>query len=441
MALSCRSPPKHYLEQFHAKYNPDVDELVQQEGLEDWVQLFFAKGGNLGSFFQNAEVPTLNPWVMTTPFGDGTQYVAERNPYYWKVDPEGNQLPYIDQVTFQLVQDPDILAINAANGEIDMQTSIFNTNINKPILADNMERGNYHFIDVVPTDANTLRVVLNLTHENPTLREIFQNKDFRIALSHAINRPEMINLIFAGQGEPWQIAPRPDSPFYDEELAKQYTEYDPERARELLDEVLPETDSEGFRLTPEGDRLSFVLEYPTGGEVVSDAMELLVQYWQDVGIDVQGRPQDPSLWNERRESNQIDAIAAFGGGPGLYFDVLFEPNPYFPFGSESSYAFPWGVWYVSGGESGMEPPAAAQEQMSLFDQVVSTADVEEQNELMRQMIEIAQEEFYQIGVSLPTAGYGLVKNNVHNVPDTMWDSFFFGNPGAVHPEQFFISEE
>ena len=66
-------------------------------------------------------------------------------------------------------------------------------------------------------------------------RELFQNKDFRVALSHAINRPELIDIIYVGQGEPYQVAPRPESEFYDEAFAHQYTEYDPDRANQMRD--------------------------------------------------------------------------------------------------------------------------------------------------------------------------------------------------------------
>ncbi len=68
-----------------------------------------------------------------------------------------------------------------------------------------------------------MRCTLNLTVQDPVKNALFNDKNFRIALSHAINRPELIDIIYVGQGEPFQVAPRPESQFYDEAFAHQYT--------------------------------------------------------------------------------------------------------------------------------------------------------------------------------------------------------------------------
>ena len=95
--------PKHYLTQFHADYNPDgIDALIAaEEGVSDWVGLFNKRSNrdDHTAYLNYPERPTLFPWIVTTPLGTGTQISLARNPYYWKVDSEGNQLPYIDEVT------------------------------------------------------------------------------------------------------------------------------------------------------------------------------------------------------------------------------------------------------------------------------------------------------------------------------------------------------
>lgn len=94
--------------------------------------------------------------------------------------------------------------------------------------------------------------------KTPVLREVLQSTDFRIGLSHAINRPEVATVVYLEQGEPWEVAPLPDGPFYDEELAKQYTEFDLDLANEHLDRAgLDQRGGDGFRLRPDGERLSF----------------------------------------------------------------------------------------------------------------------------------------------------------------------------------------
>nr|MDQ3398911.1 ABC transporter substrate-binding protein [Deinococcota bacterium] len=339
--------PRHYFEQFHIAYNPEgIDALIAEADANDWVGLFQQRGGmssGAGEYWQAGTVPTLHAWVPANPYGTGTRVVAERNPYYFKVDPEGNQLPYLDRVVFNLVDDVEVMLLRALSGEIDMHGRHFNTLTNRAILFDNQERGDYHFFAMVPDIMNTTVLFLNLTHKDPVKREIFSNKDFRIGLSHAINREEIIDLIYIGQGEPYQAAPRPESPFYHERLAKQYTDYNPELANEHLDRAFPERDSSGYRLGPDGQRISFVIEATAApyGEI-PDVLELVIGYWREVGIDAQLRMIDRSLLETRRAANEHD-VTVWAGGGGV--EVILNPFWYLPISSASSYAQAWATWY------------------------------------------------------------------------------------------------
>ena len=252
--------PKHYLQQFHTKYNPDgVEALVKAAGATDWVNLFQLKGAGVPgtpvpAIFQNADMPTLYPWKMTTAYGSGTQVVVERNPYYWKVDTEGNQLPYIDKVIFDILEDREVLLLKVLNGEVDMMSRHFNTNDNKAVIADSREDGEYEFFETISA-GNTTGFHFNLTHKDERMREIFQDKNFRIAMSHCINRQEIIDVLYIGQGEPMQSAIARELPdLFDEEMYNAYTEYDVELAHEYLAEAgFTEQDSDGFFLGPDGE--------------------------------------------------------------------------------------------------------------------------------------------------------------------------------------------
>jgi len=425
------SYPRHYAERFHEAYNPDIAALVQEAGAEDWVGFFESKT----SWTQNPEVPTLYPWVVSTGYGESTtRVVAERNPYYWKVDPEGNQLPYLDRVLYTQFQESEVLLLSALAGEIDMQERHLNTLSNKAVLTDNMEVGNYGFFEVIPDASSAMTVSLNLTHRDPVKREVFHNKDFRIGLSHAINRPEIINLIYVGQGKPFQPAPRPETELYNEALAKQYTEYDVALANEHLDRVLPERDAQGFRLGPDGERFTFLVEAPTAIQTWADALELIQGYWREVGIDVQMRLEDRSLFNTRREANEHDATV-WGAEGGL--SPVLRPDWYFPYGGEAvNYAPLWMYWY-GGDERGEEPPAEVKRQMELYDQLRATVDEEEQAALMREILEISTEQFYALGISLEAPGFGVVNNDFHNVPEVMPGAFLYPTPAPTNPEQYF----
>jgi peptide/nickel transport system substrate-binding protein len=440
--------PKHYFSQFHPDYNEDnLDQLVAQEGFSDWLELFIYKGGDntdTGLVWDNVDMPTLTAWMPQVSLRESsTQIVVERNPFYWKVDPEGNQLPYIDRAVFDITSDAEIILLKVLNGEIDMYDRHFAMLANKSVVFNNQERGNYRLYDTLPTTVNTMVIMLNLTHPNPVKREIFQNRDFRVGLSHAINREEIIDLVFIGQGEPHQAAPRPDSEFYNDELSKQYTEYNVELANEHLDRAgYNERDSSGFRRGPDGNRISFIMELDSNRPEMVDMMEVIQEYWRDVGVDMQLRVVDGTLWNTRvRETDEYDAaVHRFGGGSGQ--EVLTDPRYYVPLHGNSFYAPRWQMWYNNPSGTGTqvvpeEPPTVVKEQMDLYRQLLTTGDLDLQGELMREILEIAADQFYVMGISTEPMGYGIVKNNFRNVPDQMFISFRWPSPASTNPETYF----
>lgn len=438
--------PRHYLEQFHKKYNEDVGTLVEEAGAADWPTFWEAKVGDpfALSRWQDPNRPSIHAWSPTSALGEGTRVVAVRNPYYWKVDPEGNQLPYLDRLVFDQVEDVEVLLLKALGGEIDMQDRHVATLANKAVFADNMAAGDYRFFDTVPADMNEMIIALNLNHKNPVKREVFQNKDFRIGLSHAINRQEIIDLVYVGQGKPHQAAPRPESEFYHEQLATQYTEYDVELANEHLDRAFPEKDAQGFRLGPDGKRISFAVEVtPAYRPAQVDALELIQGYWREVGVDMQIRAQERTLLYTRKNANEHDAVV--WGGDGGLADAVLDPRWYFPYSDESNFAQAWRTWYTNPGGAGAttqpeEPPPATKQQMELYDQLKTTADPERQAELFREILDIAAEEFYAIGISLPLQSYGIVKNGFHNVPEVMPSAWLYPHPAPTNPEQYFRSD-
>ena len=300
--IEITSTPRHYMEQFHPDYNPEAVAQAEEAGFDSWVSYFenINEGGCCG-YYNDADLPVLWPWNLTVGYGENTtQITAERNPYYWKVDTEGNQLPYIDSVVYDVGNDVEVLVLKAMNGEIDYQDRHINAFNNKAVFFDNMEQGGYVLTNQVPADSNVMEISLNLVHPDPVKQEIFTNKDFRIGLSHAINRQEIIDLIFVGQGEPWQAAPLPESPYYNERLATQYLEYDVDLANEYLDKAgYTERDGDGFRLGPDGNRISFLIDVPTVNVQMIDILELVEGYWAEVGIEMKANVIDRALGQQR----------------------------------------------------------------------------------------------------------------------------------------------
>lgn len=438
--------PKHYCSQFHQDYaGDDLDAQIAAANANDWINLFQLKcsgvpGTPYDARWQNGELPTLKAWKLTTAYGQGTQVVAERNPFYWKVDTAGRQLPYIDRVVYDVLEDREVLLLKVLNGEIDMMSRHFNTNDNKAVLADNMSTGGYQFFDTQPS-GGTLGFHFNLNHKDPRLREIFQNKDFRIAMSHAVNRQEIVDLIFIGQGEPMNNAMGKGSgELYDEEMYNLYTEFDPDLAREHLAKAgITEKGPDGFYLGPDGQPLSFVVQ-TTDAFAHSNVAEVVVQQWRDFGINAQLNVMDRALLYTRKDTNEHDVhVWGAGGGP----EVFLDPRHFLPVTSESTYAMAWYTWFVNPSGTGAlvppeEPPDAVKRQMELYTQIKATGDQAEQVRLMKEILEIAKDQFYVIGVSSSPPGYGIVKQNFHNVPTLMPGSWQYPDPAPTNPEQYWI---
>jgi peptide/nickel transport system substrate-binding protein len=431
---------KHYCSQFEPAYNKDkLDGLMKEAGVATWTELFIKKCAvdtEANERWQNPERPTMEPWVIKDPYiGGATLVTLKRNPYYFKVDTEGNQLPYIDDLSISVNADKQTLVLKVVNGEIDYQDRHVNANANRAVFTDAAEKAQIHLVDGPNADMNTKIISFNLTHKDSVKREIFNNKDFRIGLSYAIDRQAIIDAAFVGQGEPWQAAPRKESPYYNEKLAKQYTEFDVAKANEYLDKAYPKKDGEGFRLGPDGKRISFnIMVIPALGDFL-DSTQLAAQYWQAVGVDAKVQTVDRTLFYDRKDNNDQDAAVFLGsGGMG---DALFEPTFYFPFWNESLFAVPWGNWYASGGKSGEEPPAETKKQMELYREILKSADITKQNELMQQLLNIAADEFYAIGISTPGPLFSAVKNNMHNVYPRPF-AWTYPSPVASNTEQYFF---
>lgn len=434
------SYPKHYLSRFHKRYNPDIETLCEQEGVDDWTALFAKKFGAVGNYddpsrFRNPELPTLHPWILDAGYTETTtELTASRNPYYWKVDVQGRQLPYIDSLHFT-VSDQKGLERLAAEGKIDMQNRHIAEEGNRQLLETHMDEGGYSFFHTLPSRSSTYTVCVNMTHRDPVMRSVFQALELRCALSYGIDREAII----AKQQQPdtllpYQVAPRPESPFYRERMATQYLEYDPELAESLLDGMGLLRDTEtSIRMLPDGRPFAFtVLCQP----VYSSILKHIVEDWRALGLDVSIQEVDRGEEYALKDSNRHDAIFV-GGEGGL--DVYLENQFYLPSNLEAVYGVAWALWGANPDHPlAMRPPEPAREQLDLLDLLKSTGDPEEQRAVMERILSIAEDQFYAIGIFMREKGYGLVRNNFRNVPTLMPYGWSYPTPAPTNPSQYYM---
>jgi len=437
---------RHYLEQFHLTYNPTANEDAVAAGYDNWQLYFLAVASattyNYGA--QNPELPVLGPWRPISNDTQRQQY--ERNPYYFKVDTEGNQLPYVDLVTIDYAGDPEVMNLRAISGELsvaglDMQL------INYPVIRDGEAGGDYTTTLVYSERGADVALAFNQEHPDPVLKALFTDVRFRQALSLGIDRTEINEIVFLGQGTIRQATINETASFFKQEWADHYTAFDLEQANGLLDELgLNQRDANGLRLRPDGQPLAFQLEYLPQEGPKTEVCELVVRHWAELGIQVDSAARERNFLLERIDAGEQDAT-------GWHVDRQLEraawtyraSSKISPGGdSIIRYATAWRTWFASGGASGVEPPAEAQEMAAAFDAwqrtELGTPEFTEAGILVHDLVAQA---LYVIGVIGQAPQPVIVKNNVENVFTGSEERIWWGAANwfwhTHHPEQWFLT--
>jgi peptide/nickel transport system substrate-binding protein len=445
-ALMITSFPAHYIQRFHEKYaaSSEIEGLVRDGGYSSWEDMFLNRVGinstDAGSFVDPAR-PRMTAWVLNTPYQPKVEAVTWiRNPFYWKVDMKGNQLPYIDRVEFHVVNNLDEAVNNVYAGEIDMQ-NLHSMGMDLDALAGNEEIGSYVRYGLVDGSNNVMVISLNMTHTDPVKRQIFRNKSFRIGLSHAINRQEILDFLYHGEGQPWQAAPRADSPFYDLAMGEMYTEYSVEKANDWLDKAGFKRDANGNRIGPDGFPITFTIEVLENQPQQVAMLNMVAKYWSVVGIDLQLKVDSFAMYTATVQTNQHDA-AAWTGGATLLSDVLLDPSNYVPVSTDTLWAVTWANWFnrVPGYENQLPEPAP-RKTFEMYERIRTVRNTAEQIDLMKGVLIYARESYNTIGIALGPERHGLRQKNFMNVPEKMPAAWLYPDPAPTNPEQYFFSTE
>jgi len=419
--------PKHYLKKYHIKYNPEADKIAKKEGFDHWWQLFNAHGpeytftGNMGGE-RDPNLPTVEPFVLEGEDSSGNRYF-KRNPYYWKVDIAGNQLPYVDKLTRLLIRD---LATQDAKA-IAWEFSHYGWGklLSYPLYKTNEKKGNYHVVLMEYARGNEYAISFNYTHKDPVLRKIFNDIRFRQAMSLAINRQEINELVYFGKATPRQATVHPSCSFYEPWMGEYCAEYDPERANKLLDEMGLKWDkNHEYRLRPDGKTLFLKFHVSAPEEAWTKIAELVRAYWEDVGVKVDLKIIDYSLYWTRGQANELDLAAWAYDNTNAFAVHAFPRRLIGPIGYPNVWAAqPWYQWLMTNGKNGMEPPEdikRAWKLASKWQQV--PRGTEEYLKIGKEIATLSVKNLWCIGtIGMPLQPI-LIKNNLKNTPKKgLWD--------------------
>lgn len=447
--LQVVNSPAHFLSRYHPfdGNRAFIAAEMQRLGMPSARALYTAVKER-----HNHEHPRLWPWIFITPQST-PPYTLVRNPFYFAVDTEGRQLPYVDRIFFNQ-QSGDLIGISAGSGEFSMQDRHIRFQ-QYTLLMAGRQANNYQLFHWLNGDSSSYVIQPNLLRridpnrpETRWKRELLSNARFRQALSLAINREDILRAEFAGLSMPAQVGPPPQSPFFYPRVQDAWTAFDPQQAAHILDSLgLQQRDREGFRTFPDGSRMHFFINVtPMLG--VGPA-QLVAEDWRAVGMRVQVRERSRELFRLEIDSLDHDFSVWISNGEFL---PLLEPRLIVPMNSYSDFARAWGVWFGTGGfhappdaptiRGSQRPPEGhpVWESFELYDQLTRAITFEERLELVHRLLDVSLDQLWTINLGTAPPVLAVVRDDFMNVPEKAVHSFDFLSPGNMSPELFFIRD-
>jgi peptide/nickel transport system substrate-binding protein len=426
--------PAHYLKQFHPNYTDKakLDQMAKDAKFDGWLAHFKFKN----NYQLNTEAPVMTPWRSTNPINT-PNWVLERNPYFWCVDTEGNQLPYIDKVQLTLAENLEVANLRAMAGEYDLQTR--HLDLQKlPLFLENQQKGNYRMVLDPAEGAAVTGIHINVTYEqDPEIGKWLHNRDFRRALSMGIDRDQLNETFYLGLATPGSLARVESEPdFSGPEWRTKWATLDIKTANEMLDKIgLDKKDAEGFRLRTDGKgRLR--IELGTVGAAFqpwTQQMEMVAQHWKKIGIQADVKEQERSLADTNARSN-LHQTRIWGAGSS---EIFLWPRHDLPSNTNEPFSGTlYAEWYVSGGSKGKKP--TDEELLKAYDIMNKAAGVPtaERNKLAAELKKLVVDNVWV----LPTVGFvpnpRLISNKMTNVPSRLHWAPRARTPGCTHPATY-----
>ncbi len=433
--------PKHHLKRWHAAYNPDADELARSEGFGDWTQAYTFHAAKL-KLEERPGLPTLNPWVVTA--FNSSYGMAERNPYFSQVDTHGNQLPYIDRILALRTKADQTQAkiMQMLGGELDHLPGFSELSVDEyPFLKESEAIGGYRIVAFPSSMMSAMTLSLNPLVPDPVLRPIFNDIRFRQALSLAIDRDAINEMVYLGLGEPRQETPLPLVSFSRPEWGSYLTEYDPDRANALLDDAgLAWDRRRRVRLRPDGRPLDLLIESGHGSQIEAYVQELLAGQFSRVGVKL--TMESEKMSHHRLQEDLFELLVCDNGGPAM--ELCFAGGePYF-----LNQGYGWNRWltqWIEAGEPperiqvGVEPPEEWKRLALWIDEARTLpAGSPEWVDLKQRIWDFRSQSLWHIGTVYRVPIFDLVGARVRNFPKLPWYGWSTGAHVMTHPEQWYL---
>ncbi|MFC1664352.1 ABC transporter substrate-binding protein [Pseudomonadota bacterium] len=431
--------PAHYLKQFHASYTDSkkLEKMVKAMGVRNWAGLHQRR--NHLYKFDNPDLPTLQPWTNTTP-PPADRYIFERNPYFHRTDPKGNQLPYIDRVLISIGSN-SLIAAKTGAGESDLQGRYLRMD-NYTFLKATEARNNYSVYLWKRVNGAQQALYPNLNSNDKVWRKLTHDVRFRRALSLAIDRHEINQIIYFGLVNESNNTVLPQSLLYKKKYQSRWANFDLKQANALLDDIgLKQRDDRGIRIMSDGRPLEIILQ--TAGESTeeTDILELIHDNWLRIGVKLYTKPSQREVFRNRVFAG--DAMMSIWTGlengiptPGM------SPKALAPTSQQQLHWSKWGKHHETRHESGEAPSLPEANKLLELNQQWLTASTEQKRaQIWHQMLDIHSEQVFTIGIVNSVRQPIVVNNRLRNLPKQgvfSWQpSAYFG---IYRPETFWFDE-
>lgn len=430
--------PAHYLKKFHAKYTPEAEILkAAKGGQQNWVAIYRRLDVMYAN--DNIDLPTLNPWVNTTA-SPAQRFVYVRNPYYHRIDEKGQQLPYVDRVIFTVAA-ANLVPAKAGLGEADLQPRYLNMR-DYTFLQKSAQTSGVSVRLWEAGSGSQIALYPNLTANDEEWRKLMRDVRFRRALSLAIDREELNQVVYIGLAKPSNNTIMPRSELFKPEYATKWANYDPKLANKLLDEIgLTKKDSQGFRLLPDGRPATIVVEHASEETEDNDALALIADNWKKIGIKMLTKPQTRDNFRLRTFSGEA-IMTAFAGAVTAVPTANTSPKEFAPTMLGGLQWSRWGMFVESKGKQGEK--CDLESACKLLDYVKeweTGATPDDRRKAWDKILASNADEVFSIGTVNGIRQPIVVGPKVRNVPKEgyyAWDPG--GYIGLYQPDTFWIAK-
>jgi len=453
LAISFWQPfqPKAWFEKYFLDSNPDANELAVSLGFEDWVDAVTSLWGpsdwkDVASPFLTGRgadwTPTLESYIVVDETSEDRSMVA--NPYFFAVDTTGQQLPYMDSIEETFIGDAEVQLLKVTAGEVDYKLQGLTLQA-FPVLDSSEADGGYS-TQLAPSVGSNVFYAFNLAIEDPGLNALFNEYDFRRAMSVAINRDEINQLVWLGQGVPQQVTPIDPNTvgFITDEQLNEAIEFDPDQATGLLDGLGLAVGGDGCRTLPDGSELTLLIRF--SDQLAPSEMQELVQgYWRDVGVCANVTEVATDEYRDSASRNELQILTAVNASTAGISVI----------GNDSQLIPQWGSFFnpgpalhwaasIRGIDTGVDPVDPPVEVLELVDLVREWQQLElgsdESNSVGNELVQIYVDNLWKIGTVGSVPGPIIHRDALVNVPPftAATGDFYFASPYSTYT--WFLAE-